>query len=169
MTADSGVLIVPAQARDAAVLARLHGAAFAEGWDEAALARLLEAPAARGFIATQGYDPAPVGFVLALLAVDEAEIISIAVREDCRQRGVGSRLIGQLIEALREEGARSLFLDVAADNAAALGLYRSLGFSQFGARKGYYPSSAGLKVDGLMLKLDITGLAKDGRSDTPCL
>jgi ribosomal-protein-alanine N-acetyltransferase len=163
------MLVVPAQERDAPALARLHAAAFAEAWDETALRRLLEAPAARAFVATQGYDTEPVGFVLAFIAVDDAEILTIVVAPDRRRRGVGRLLMRTLIEALREEGAARIFLDVAADDAPAQGLYRALRFKEVGRRRSYYPRVNAAAADGLMLKLELCAPPEDGRSQPPCL
>ena len=169
MTDGAGLLVVPAGVRDAAALARLHRASFGEAWDEAAFLRLLEAPAARGFIATQGYDTAPVGFVLAFLAADEAEILAIAVDPGRRRSGAGRRLMRALTDALREEGVIRLFLEVATDNVAALGLYRALGFEEAGVRRGYYPRDGGRPADALTLKLALWPPPEDGRFATPSL
>ncbi|HRD28628.1 MAG TPA: GNAT family N-acetyltransferase, partial [Caulobacter sp.] len=45
-------------------------------------------------------------------------------------------------------GADSLFLEVSADNAAALALYAAAGFEPAGLRKGYYADGA----DALVLR-----------------
>jgi ribosomal-protein-alanine N-acetyltransferase len=42
-------------------------------------------------------------------------------------------------------------LEVAADNGAALRLYRRTNFTQAGRRKGYYARPGGEKVDALVL------------------
>ena len=38
----------------------------------------------------------------------------------------------------QQRGAKNLFLEVARDNTAALGLYQSAGFSEIGIRPKYY-------------------------------
>jgi ribosomal-protein-alanine N-acetyltransferase len=43
-----------------------------------------------------------------------------------------------LLDEARSRGCRAAFLEVRASNAAALGLYRGLGFIQTGIRSGYY-------------------------------
>ena len=61
----------------------------------------------------------------------------------------------------RRAGAESLFLEVAADNAPALALYRGLGMVEIGRRKGYYPASAGAgapRRDALTMRWDISHL-----------
>jgi ribosomal-protein-alanine N-acetyltransferase len=45
----------------------------------------------------------------------------------------------------KEAGAFDLFLEVAADNTAAIALYAATGFDRVGLRKGYYPHPDGAK------------------------
>ena len=144
--------IVPVGTAEAAVLAPIHAACFAaDRWNEPALVRLLRAEAARAFGAFAGYERAPLGFVLAFAAADEAEILTLAVAPAHRRAGIGRRLIGTLADALREEGIANMVLEVADDNVAAVGLYRRLGFVETGRRRGYYARTDGPPVDALTL------------------
>jgi len=97
-------------------------------WTPNETARLLAVPAVRGFMADDGQ-----GFVLFFDSGDEAEIIEIAVAQDSRQRGIGRSLMQAAMS-----GKASVFLDVQHDNAAALALYKSLGFRVVGRREKYY-------------------------------
>jgi ribosomal-protein-alanine N-acetyltransferase len=68
----------------------------------------------------------------------DVDIYNIAVREACRPRGYGKRL---LIHALREaalSGCTRALLEVRAGNIAALALYTRAGFQECGRRKRYY-------------------------------
>jgi ribosomal-protein-alanine N-acetyltransferase len=62
--------------------------------------------------------------------------------------GLGRVLLAAAIARL---GDGEMFLEVAADNAPAIGLYQSAGFIQAGVRCGYYARSGGA-VDALVLK-----------------
>ena len=44
-----------------------------------------------------------------------------------------------------------MFLEVAADNLAAIALYQATGFAKVGVRKGYYPHPDGAK-DALVMR-----------------
>lgn len=135
-------------------LAALHGKLFDDRWDEAAIKSLLEHPASTSLIAVAG-DPKTIkGFVIAQLAADEAEILSIGVAPDWQRAGLGKRLIEGLTRASRNGGANKIFLEVAEDNAAARALYASLGFNESGRRKGYYRRASGA-ADALMLALTL--------------
>lgn len=125
--------IRPLQATDLALLARLHGACFADAWSEAALAELLASPGAFAFLA--GEDE---GFVLARAAAGEAEILSLGVIPALRRRGIARRLLSAAAGEAKRRGADRLFLEVAIDNGPALALYRRAGFAKVGRRAGYY-------------------------------
>lgn len=140
----------------AAVIATLHGGCFASemepSWDEKAVAELLSMPGAFAHVASRQEDPA--GFVLARVAADEAEIISIGVLPDIRRRGVAKALLKDAINTAAQGGAARMFLEVAEDNTAALAFYQGEGFSACGRRAGYYKRSQGT-VDAQILVLDI--------------
>ncbi|WP_292421932.1 N-acetyltransferase [Methanoregula sp.] len=68
----------------------------------------------------------------------EGWIIRLAVQEEYRSRGIGRRLAGTTIEALRDAGARTVLLTVAPHNTAAQSLYRSLGFLPVRRCKDYF-------------------------------
>lgn len=59
---------------------------------------------------------------------DDTPSLSISVRPDYRGRGVGTALMGAMIERLREDGFRYASLSVQKRNVAAVQLYRKLGF-----------------------------------------
>ncbi|MCV7199710.1 ribosomal protein S18-alanine N-acetyltransferase [Mycobacterium angelicum] len=65
----------------------------------------------------------------------EYEVHTIGVDPDYQGRGIGRRLLDELLD-FAEGGV--VFLEVRTDNEAALGLYRSVGFEQIGLRKRYY-------------------------------
>lgn len=132
-------------AGDTAVLATLHAAAFAHPWNDAALADLLAGPGVFAFAA-------PSGFVLARAAGGEAEILTLAVLPSARGKGLGRALMQAAAARAVTLGATNLFLEVGAENPAALALYTSLGLSRVGSRKGYYDSGSQERGDALVLK-----------------
>ncbi len=69
---------------------------------------------------------------------DEAHITNIAVDPECRRRGIGKRLLQELLDRARDFGARSVTLEVRRSNVAAQRLYEGQGFEARGVRKGYY-------------------------------
>lgn len=129
--------VEPAGPKDAAALAALHASSFGAPWSEAALRALLNEPGALALRA--GAD----GFVLVRRVLDEAEMLTLAVRPAARRRGLASALVQAAVVALAQADAAVLHLEVAADNAAALALYARAGFTPEGRRRGYYARGAG--------------------------
>jgi ribosomal-protein-alanine N-acetyltransferase len=119
----------------------------------------MQPPTGLALIAAQDASPAPlrplIGFVLARVAADEAEILSIAVAAEDQRRGLGHRLLDRAIGELRPRGATRLFLEVAADNVAAQALYAALHFAEIGRRCRYYARRGAPAVDALVLGRDL--------------
>ncbi|MFX8477565.1 GNAT family N-acetyltransferase, partial [Acinetobacter baumannii] len=80
----------------------------------------------------------PVGFIIAQIPGDEAEILSVGVIDRWQRSGLGRRLVEGLIRAAQRAEARRIFLEVAVDNEPALRLYQSLDFERVGKRPRYY-------------------------------
>ena len=129
-----------ATAADAPALAALHALAFDHPWSAVEIAELL----ASGAVALMTAD----GFILVREAAGEAEILTLAVAPGARRQGLGRTLVEAALEWL---GPADLFLEVAADNAAAIALYERTGFARAGIRRGYYPRPGGA-ADALILK-----------------
>lgn len=67
-----------------------------------------------------------------------ARLYSIAVDPSVRGRGIGAALLADAEAVERAAGATALRLEVRIDNAAAIALYRSRGYREFGRHAGYY-------------------------------
>jgi [ribosomal protein S18]-alanine N-acetyltransferase len=77
-------------------------------------------------------------FLVARRVDKEWELENIVVAEKFRQRGVGSRLLSELIAQARAENGSGIFLEVRESNGSARALYRRAGFEETGLRRGYY-------------------------------
>jgi ribosomal-protein-alanine acetyltransferase len=76
-----------------------------------------------------------VGFVVCRILDDkEGEVLSLVVDPPFRRRGIGKRLMLQVLGRSRE----SWFLEVRQSNSPALILYRNLGFQEISRRPNYY-------------------------------
>jgi ribosomal-protein-alanine N-acetyltransferase len=132
-----------AMARDVPAMSALHAASFPTSWTSESLGELLASPGAFAFIAVEVSSLAN-GFVLARVAADEAEILTIAVRPNARRRGIARALMEAASAQAKKMGARTMFLEVGETNVPARGLYESLGFAEAGRRKDYYGAENGL-------------------------
>lgn len=147
----SDVRLLAAMPEQADALAELHRQLFEKGWDADGMRRLLEHPACVALVATARSPPKLIGFIIAQLTADEAEILSIGVDKNWQRQGVGGALVEALIGLARGKEARRLFLDVAESNQAALALYARLGFMRMGQRKEYYLFPDGRREDALLM------------------
>jgi ribosomal-protein-alanine N-acetyltransferase len=145
--------LCPASAADASVLAALQSESFEDQWSPGALADLLAMPGAFALIGE--LEEVPRGFVLARTAAGEGEILSIAVHASARRQGLGRLLAEAALTEAAVRGAEKMFLEVAVDNRAALGLYTALGFTQAGRRAAYYSRRRGPAVDALIYRMDL--------------
>ncbi len=131
--------IRPVKTEDAESLSAIHQAAFAQGWDSAAMVSLLR-NRAKGWLAS--YKDRPAGFVLLRQAGAEAEILTLAVAPAARRRGIGAALLDMACASLKKDGVAKLFLEVSESNEAAIGLYEHTDFARFGERPRYYEDGA---------------------------
>ncbi|MDX5930619.1 GNAT family N-acetyltransferase [Acidiphilium acidophilum] len=114
-------------------MAAVHRAAFGvEAWSAREIATLFATPLVFGFLSEAG------GMVMARAVADEAEILTIGVVPAMRRQGLARGLLDRVIAEARCRAATTLFLEVAAGNAAARALYRSAGFEECGVRADYY-------------------------------
>ena len=79
-----------------------------------------------------------VGFVGVWLTLDEAHIVTIAVRESHRGRGIGELLLIAAIALATLNEREVVTLEVRASNQAAQALYEKYGFKRVGIRQRYY-------------------------------
>ena len=132
-------------------MATTHRAAFAGSrpWSEAEFAGLLRNPACFGTGTSKC-------FALVRLVADEAELLTIATHPSFRRQGLALAVMTKWATLARNRGAARAFLEVAADNAAAITLYRACSFESEGVRRGYYRRATGGPVDALIMSRPLT-------------
>lgn len=133
-------------------LAGLHARCFVtpRPWDAAAFAGFLGDPLV--FVLVEG----DAAFLLGRAVAGEAELLTLAVAPEARRRGLGRKLVARFLYQARLRGAETAFLEVAADNAAAMTLYARAGFARAGLRRGYYRTPEGAAVDAVVMARALT-------------
>jgi ribosomal-protein-alanine N-acetyltransferase len=139
---------------DAADLSRIHAASFDDGWTIEDFTTWLSRPEGIAMIAPSEREP--VAFGLALEAGADAELLSIATDPALRRGGWGRQIFRALDEEALARGLERWILEVARNNVAAQGLYRSHGFVEIGVRKAYYKTSDG-RVDAIVMSRRVGG------------
>src|SRR5687768_8873274 len=125
-----------------AVMEAAFDPAFGEAWTRRQVGDALVLPNTHYLLAGQdgqalGEGEEAVGFVLSRGALDEEELLLIAVDPRFRGRGVGGVLMERFIAAARARRAVRQFLEMREGNPAE-SLYLRHGFVTIGRRKAYY-------------------------------
>jgi len=68
----------------------------------------------------------------------KGHIISVAVLEEYRNKGIGSKLIQQAMEEIKTESGKECYLEVRITNEGAIELYKRIGFKVTSTLHGYY-------------------------------
>jgi len=89
-------------------------------------------------------------FLVYRLAADEIEILTIGVRPDARRTLTATALLKVMENEVKKSGARAIFLEVAADNDAAISMYEKNGYARMGTRPGYYDG-----IDAITMKKEL--------------
>ena len=147
-------VVEPASLRDAPALAQIHGASFHRGWGESEFESMLTER--NTLVHRLRVGRKTVGFSVSRMAADEAEILSIAVAESHRGRGLSHNLLLTHLGHLAGRGVRTVFLEVEENNQPARRLYQRAGFTVVGRRERYYRQSGGEPLDALLMRRDLS-------------
>lgn len=128
-------------------MARLHRACFStpRPWRAEEFTELLTRPGS--FAVAQEH-----GFAVGQVFADEAELLTLAVDPRHRRSGWGSSLLKDFENRACDAGAVTAFLEVAAGNTAAIGLYQRHDYLRAGRRKQYYRHPDGTRSDAVVMR-----------------
>ncbi len=118
-------------------VANLEKECFSHPWTEESLEESLGNPNSYFFVATDAEDKT-IGYIGTYIVRDEAYVTNVAVTESERGRGVGRALVERAVENARACNASFISLEVRLSNAAAVSLYKSVGFESVGVRPNFY-------------------------------
>jgi ribosomal-protein-alanine N-acetyltransferase len=131
-------------------MAAVHARAFDQerAWNAAEFSDLLDSPFVQAF--THDF-----GFALTRSVAGETELLTLAVDPGQRRKGIARRLLCRWLDA-PAQSADTAFLEVAADNTAAIALYLDLGFATIATRPAYYARKNGSVADALIMQRALT-------------
>ena len=122
---------------DVPAVHRLEEAIFSMPWSEKDFVyEMTENKVARYLVIEEAGEI--IAFAGAHIILDQAHVTNIAVRQDCRGRGLGRMITRALMQYASNLGAEYLTLEVRQSNVTAQNLYKSLGFVKVNVRKRYY-------------------------------
>ncbi len=131
-----------------AQLTEIHASAFSPGWPVEDFAAHMDLASDDIIDIIEGGEVR--GFAIVRTAIDQAEILTLIVAPAHKRRGLGGELLHRAEARALERGAGIMFLEVAADNPAAISLYKNAGYYQCGTRPRYYRR----KVNGIVGRVD---------------
>ena len=116
----------------------LEARCFTNPWSRELLARELGRGDVAHLFALRLPGVQVAAFCFCWIIVDELHVNTIAVDEGYRRRGLGLRLMREVMERAARRGATRATLEVRASNVPARRLYEALGFTVRGVRRNYY-------------------------------
>jgi ribosomal-protein-alanine N-acetyltransferase len=133
--------------------------AYGEAWNRRQVSDALVMPNSHYLLLGPDLEPPAdraeaAGFLLSRQALDEEELLLVAVRPEFRRRGVASALIERFVAAARRRGVKRLFLEMRDGNPAAE-LYFRQQFVPVGRRRGYYNRGRIRGIDAITFARDI--------------
>lgn len=147
------VVVRPLVAGDLDQLDRLERQLFdAAAWSRASFAEELQADGRWYLGAERVADGALVGYAGIWFDGYDAQVMTIAVDAAHQGHGLGRRLLTALVGHAREVGAAQVLLEVRVDNAPAIHLYESSGFTMLGRRRAYYQPG---NIDAYTMRLSL--------------
>jgi [ribosomal protein S18]-alanine N-acetyltransferase len=78
------------------------------------------------------------GFTCFWIVAGDIHLLNIAVAPEKRGLGIGTYLLGRVIDLAQNIPVDRIWLEVRPSNSVALALYRRAGFIEEGIRRGYY-------------------------------
>ena len=121
---------------------------FERPWTRAMYEADLENPSVTRIYVIRTAESPVAGYCAAWLLAPELHINNVAIRPECRRRGLATFLLERVLDEAVAEGATRATLEVRRSNHAARALYEGLGFRVRGVRRDYYTDPV---EDGLIL------------------
>lgn len=148
---DAAVNIRSARAGDVLSVGLIERESFSDPWGPREFTTALQSRQTIFSVATSG-SGIVIGYVIAVVVMDEAEILNLAVHSAHRSAGIGGKLIDSAIAEAAKDGAVAIYLEVRESNHGARRLYESRGFEEVSRRKRYYRHPV---EDALVLRLAV--------------
>jgi len=102
-----------------------------------------------------------IGYLIAMLALNTADILNIGIDPDYKRQGHGTALLNHLIEELRKRDIGEILLEVRAGNKSAIQFYKRQGFEEISVRKNYYTKNSknqSHREDGIIMRIKILSI-----------
>lgn len=146
---DHELLIRAAELTDVGAVMNLEQGSIIHPWTENDIKTLITDMNKRCVVAD--LDGEIVCYVGAESVLDECNIGNIVTAKEHRGNGYATTVLGVLLNLLKQNGIRKVFLEVEDGNDPAISLYKKHGFAQYGYRRDYY----GQGKDAILMSKDL--------------
>jgi ribosomal-protein-alanine N-acetyltransferase len=130
------LLVRDCRREDLSAILKIEKESFPDLWGRELLKKELSLSFSRFIVAE--VDGEIVGYLIAWIIGDSCELNRIAVAPCIRKKGIGKKLLYELIDYCKSRNVKEIFLEVRESNLNAIKLYRSSGFERISIRKNYY-------------------------------
>ncbi len=124
-----------AQEEDLPFIYKIALQSFSTPWSLESFKEELANPSSK--IKVAEIDGEVVSYIIYRKILDEAEILSLAVKPEFRRKCIAQALVREALEDMKNT-VKSCFLEVRVSNLKAINLYEKLGFKKYSIRKKYY-------------------------------
>jgi len=153
--APAGLHIKLATSDHVPLLEKIHQRGFFHGWKSNEFFSYLSRPDQTPVYVACDKKDRVAGFMVLRLIKEEAELLTIIVEPRWQGKGVARSLLQAGLDDLLNCEVGEMFLEVAANNSAAIALYNHFGFRQISERPGYYPLKDGSRATALVMRVDL--------------
>lgn len=150
-----GITVVPLEHSRIGEIAAIEALCFSDPWSEASFFTAAENGMYSFYAAIDPVTGRVCGYGGMFTVCDSAEIATVAVLPEYRERGIGLMIMNFLITDAEKRGAEAVHLEVRESNLPAIALYEKCGFTKDGKRKGYYRFP---KEDAVLMTKHMTSL-----------
>ena len=121
---------------DIAQVAEIERQIFSIPWSEKAFRDSMESDNTIYIVAKENDNVA--GYAGMYLSFEEGNITNVAVNPLSRRKGIGEKIVRDILNRAYEKGVRDVFLEVRETNSVAIALYEKIGFKEELIRKNFY-------------------------------
>lgn len=143
--------------RDMPEVLDIEAASFEYPWTQDDFISCLQQRNCIGMVAE--LDGEVVGYIIYEMERSEFHVLNVAVRPDCRRRGVGQQLVNKVIGKLRPRQRTKVNLEVRETNLAAQLFFRRFGFQAVTVLKDFYDDTA---EDAYMMMYQLQEVVESG-------
>lgn len=124
---------------DLAAVMAIERLSFPSPWHESTFrGEIQNEPISFPYVVIHKVQKRVAGYIVYWLLGGEVQVNNLAVHPDFRQLGIGEAVMREVIRDVKKRGVKAIYLEVRPSNAAAIQLYKKLGFTLLAVRRDYY-------------------------------